>query len=110
MSAVSVSVFQIACDGFNCKQVMCDDEIGWLVFRDADSAKAAMTNESLVSDEDEWTAVGDLHFCWQESCQREAKAAIKESKARRPVPNLPGQMELLAEVAGVPVVYSEVTP
>lgn len=110
MSARPVSVFQIVCDGLNCKNVMCDDEYGWVVFQTEASAKSAVTNTSLVSDEDEWTVVGDLHFCWYESCQVEAKAAVKEYKARQPVKNLPGQMELLAEVGGVPVMYGEVTP
>lgn len=99
MSTQTTVVFQIVCDGLNCKQVLCDDEIGWLVFRDEESAKAAVTNESLVSDEDEWTAVGDLHFCWHDGCQREAKDALVQWKARQPVPPLPGQLDLLAEVA-----------
>lgn len=109
MSAQKVTVYQVVCDAFGCKNVMCDDEIGFLVFMDERAAKASVTNTSLVTDEDEWTAVGDLHFCWYESCQAEAKAAARELKARQPVKNLPGQMELLAEVGGVPVVYGEVT-
>lgn len=99
MSAQPTTVFQIVCDGFQCKNVMCDDEIGFLVFRDAASALASVTNESLVSDEDEWTAVGDLHFCWNDRCQREAKDALVQWRARQPVPPIPGQLDLLAEVA-----------
>lgn len=99
MSATTVTVYQIVCDGLNCKNVMCDDEYGWMVFRDEQSAKAAVTNESLTSDEDEWTAVGDLHFCWTDGCQREAKDAMVQHKARQPIPPLPGQLDLLAEVA-----------
>ena len=105
MSVKPTTVYVIACDGRGCIYKFEDLEFGFTVVynTDAEAADQDVTGH-------EWTKVGDLHFCDQPECQAEAKAERKAIAARAPLPNLPGQLELLAEVAGVPVVYSEVTP
>jgi hypothetical protein len=105
MSVKPTTVYIIACDGRGCIYEVQDLEFGHTVswMTEAEAADQDVTYE-------EWAKVGSLHFCDQPGCQEEARAERKAIAARAPLPNLPGQMELLAEVAGVPVVYSEVTP
>jgi hypothetical protein len=103
VSVKPTTVYLIACDGRGCTYNYEDLEFGHTVIWMTEAEAAGQDVAYL-----EWAKVGTLHFCDQPECQKEAAAERKAIAARQPILNLPGQMELLAEVAGVPVVYGEV--
>lgn len=91
MSIKPITVYVLACDGRGCIYKFEDLEFGHTIVY---STKAEAADQDL--NYHEWTAVGPLHFCDQPECQAEAKAELKAIAARAPIPNLAGQMELLA--------------